>query len=419
MAAYTLLSPPQSASGSSENLPSQSRYNRMYQKFGIRLRGPPCKWRRTSAAALDEQTSTVWIRMIDIEKILKAAVRGGASDILLKTQSKVRFRFNGQLISLADGSLINEQQIEHWIGQIIPAHLERPLSDMEDVDFAYQSKQGYRFRVNIFRQKQSFAIILRVVSNHIRTMEELQLPGIMSNFANEKRGLILVTGATGSGKSTTLASIIEKINKTRASHILTIEDPIEFIFQEKMSTINQREIGIDTKSFAYALRSALRQSPDVILVGELRDRETTETALMAAETGHLVLSTLHTMDAVESLTRLLSYFPPHQHDSLRLMISQTLRYIVSQRLIPRADQRGLVPAIEILVANELVREEIQVAKDFRVIRDAIRNGRESYGMQTFDQSLLELINRGIISPETALANASNTRDMQLQLEGFR
>jgi twitching motility protein PilT len=300
----------------------------------------------------------------------------------------------------------------------VPPHLKPRLHELIDLDFAHSSEEGFRFRVNLFRQRQNYGLVLRVINSHIRTMEELQLPKVMHTFAKEQRGIILVSGATGSGKSTTLASIIEKINHSRPAHIITIEDPIEFIFKDRKATINQREIGIDTATFAAALRSALRQNPDVILVGELRDRETTETALMAAETGHLVLSTLHTMDAVESLTRLLSYFPPHQHESLRLMLAQTLRYVVSQRLIPRSDKKGLVPAMEILAANELVRDEIQKGDDFKVLRDTIKSSRDTYDMQTFDQSLLELVNRGIISEETALEFASNAKDLALDLQGF-
>jgi twitching motility protein PilT len=355
---------------------------------------------------------------MNLEKILKVAVRGGASDIILKPGVMPRFRFQGEILNLADGEIITPQMMMAWIGTLVPPHMKHRLQQLEDLDFAYASPMGNRFRVNLFRQKQSYAMVLRVINNHIRTMEELQLPQVMHSFAEERRGLVLVTGATGSGKSTTLASIIEKINTSRASHILTIEDPIEFVFVEKRSTINQREIGVDAESFAAALRSALRQNPDVILVGELRDRETTETALMAAETGHLVLSTLHTMDATESITRLLSYFPPHQHPSLKIMLSQTLKAIVSQRLVPRKDNKGMVPAIEILIANELVRENIQKGEDFNLLKDAIRNSRNTYGMQSFDHSLLTLYKSGVITQEEALEHASNRKDLELALQGF-
>lgn len=355
---------------------------------------------------------------MNLEKILKVAVRGGASDIILKPGVMPRFRFQGEILNLADGEIITPQMMMTWIGTLVPPHMKARLQQLEDLDFAYASSMGNRFRVNLFRQKQSYAMVLRVITNHIRTMEELQLPQVMHSFAEERRGLILVTGATGSGKSTTLASIIEKINSTKALHILTIEDPIEFVFTEKRATINQREIGIDADSFAAALRSALRQNPDVILVGELRDKETTETALMAAETGHLVLSTLHTMDATESITRLLSYFPPHQHPSLKMMLSQTLKAVVSQRLIPRNDNKSLVPALEILIANELVKETIQKGDDYSLLKDAIRNSRTGYGMQSFDQSLLNLCKTGVISTKEALEHASNRKDLELALQGF-
>lgn len=355
---------------------------------------------------------------MNLEKILKVAVRGGASDIILKIGAVPRFRYQGELHTLTDGEIVTDEWMRGWIEQIVPPHLKERMGLLVDLDFSYESAQGYRFRVNLFRQRGSHGIVLRVVTNHVRTMEELQLPPVMHNFANEKRGLILVTGATGSGKSTTLGSVIEKINQTRAAHIITIEDPIEFIYKERRSTINQREIGIDTDSFVTALRSALRQNPDVILVGELRDRETTETALMAAETGHLVLSTLHTQDAPESISRLLSYFPPHAHPTLRLVLSQTLNAIVSQRLLTRADAKGLVPALEILVVNELVREQILTGTDFSVLKDAIRSNNNTYGMQSFDQSLMALCKSGIITEAEALENASNRKDLKLQLSGI-
>ena len=355
---------------------------------------------------------------MSLERILKVAVRGNASDIILKTGSLPRFRYQSELHTLTDGETITTDLMEQWIQDIVPTHLKEKLRLLVDLDFSYESQQSYRFRVNLFRQRGAFGMVLRVVTNHVRTMEELQLPPIMHNFVKEKRGLILVTGATGSGKTTTLGSIIEKINQSRAAHIVTIEDPIEFIYEEKKATINQREIGIDTESFVGALRSALRQNPDVILVGELRDRETTETALMAAETGHLVLSTLHTQDAPESISRLLSYFPPDAHATLRLMLSQTLHAIVSQRLLTRIDRKGLVPALEILLANELVREQILSGDDLSTLKDAIRSGHETYGMQSFDQSLMALFKAGIISQEEALANASNRKDLVLAMNGI-
>lgn len=354
---------------------------------------------------------------MNLEKLLTVAVRGGASDVILKTHAIPRFRFKGDLIPLSGGQPVTPETMAEWLAKLIPAHLQNRAQELLDLDFAYQSESGYRFRVNIFRQRGQFALVLRIMNNHIRTLEELQLPKILEIFTQEKRGIVLITGATGSGKSTTLAAMIEKINTTRAAHIITIEDPIEFTFKEKSATIEQREIGIDTANFSDALRSALRQNPDVIFVGELRDRETTETALMAAETGHLVLSTLHTVDAVETMTRLLSYFPAEQHQTLRLTLSQTLRAIVSQRLILRADDSGMVPALEILIANELVREEIREGKNPKALKDALRRGLGTNGMQSFDQSLLNLVQRGAISREEALRQASHPKDLELALQG--
>jgi twitching motility protein PilT len=354
---------------------------------------------------------------MDIEKILSVAVRGGASDIILKTGAIPRVRFNGDLITLANAPIVDEIIMQQWVDQLVPPHLSTQLGSLIDLDFSYQSATGHRFRVNLFRQKQSYAIVLRLISNHIRSIAELQLPPVIEELTQEKRGLILVTGATGSGKTTTLAAMLEKINVTRPAHIITIEDPVEFIFQEKKATINQREIGLDTPSFEAALRSALRQNPDIILVGELRDKETTETALQAAETGHLVFSTLHTLDAAESISRLLSYFPPHQHETTRAMLGQVLRAVLSQRLIGRADKKGMVAAVEVMLNKELVREQILLTKDFKTLKDAIKKGHETYGMQTFDQALLSLYRHGVITREEAIAQASNPSDVELAIRG--
>ncbi|MBQ49853.1 MAG: type IV pili twitching motility protein PilT [Zetaproteobacteria bacterium] len=352
-----------------------------------------------------------------LDQILKVAARGQASDILLKADAYPRFRFQGELVDLADGAVITHEMMKLWVGQIVPPHLHPQLRLLKDLDFSYQMANGSRFRVNLFRQQGKWGLVLRVLHNRIKTMDELQLPEILHSLPKRRRGLVLVTGATGSGKSTTLSAMIEKINSSFNSHIITIEDPVEVIFKEKKSTINQREIGTDTGSFSDALRSALRQNPDVILVGELRDRETTETALMAAETGHLVMSTLHTNDAVESLTRLLSYFPPREHPALRMMLSMSLEAVVSQRLVRRADHGSQVAAMEIMLANAHIKEIIMKGEDFSVIKDAISNGHESYGMQTFDQSLLSLYQRDLITKEEAMKQASKKEDLKLAMSG--
>lgn len=354
---------------------------------------------------------------MEIDDILNVAVKGGASDVVLKTGSIPRFRFNGDLHNLSEAPMISPAMMQSWIDQILPPHLASSLQTSGDADFAYQDKIGHRFRVNLFRQRQSYGLVLRVISNHIKTMEELQLPQILKSIAQNKRGLILVTGATGSGKSTTLAAMIQKINLERSSHIITIEDPIEFNFQDGRSTIQQREIGIDTQSFGGALRASLRQNPDVIMVGELRDRETTETALMAAETGHLVMSTLHTSDAVESLNRLLSYFEPHQHSNLRQVMAHSICAVISQRLVSKLDGKGMAAAHEILINTVGVKELILNGSDFTPIHDIIANGSSSYGMQTFDQSLIQLYQSGVITKTEALAQASNQANMELAMTG--
>jgi twitching motility protein PilT len=356
------------------------------------------------------------IRM-KLEQILKVAVRGGASDIILKVSSLPRFRHNGGLVSLSDGAEITEEIMAGWIKELVPGHLLQRLKERGDVDFGYNAPFQARFRVNVFRQRGRFGMVFRVISSFIKSLEELQLPKVIEQGAHKKRGLILVTGATGSGKSTTLAAIVQKINTQKAAHIITIEDPIEFYYKDEMSTINQREIGEDASSFSQALQASLRQNPDIILVGELRDEETTQTALMAAETGHLVLSTLHTQDAVDSLTRLMSYFSPHQHRSIRIQLANTLQMIVSQRLVSRLDGRGRVAACEILIANSLVRDVILKGEHFDPIHDAIRKGQKNYGMQSFDQSLIGLYHNKVISQEEAMKQASSPDDMALLMSG--
>ena len=354
---------------------------------------------------------------MELDRVLKVAVRGGASDVLLKTGTIPRFRFNGELVGLSDGNEITPEIMQKWVEHILPPHLQQRLRTAGDVDFAYQIGTGHRFRVNLFRQRQTFGMVLRVIHPAVKSLQELQMPDILEHLANERRGLILVTGATGSGKSTTLARMVQQINIDRAAHIITIEDPIEFNFSDSCSTINQREIGSDSESFASALRAALRQNPDVILVGELRDQQTTETALMAAETGHLVLSTLHTVDAVETIMRLLSYFPASQHSVLRQMLASTLKAVISQRLVARVDGQGMVAAHEILVVNAAAQDIILRSESFANLHTVIANGSETHGMTSFDASLLALLERGVISREEALTHASQRDNMLLKMRG--
>jgi len=287
-----------------------------------------------------------------------------------------------------------------------------------EVDLGYGIPKLGRFRVNIYQQRGTISIALRVVPQDIKTFSELNLPPILKEISQESRGFILVTGITGSGKSTTLAAMIDYINSIRASNIITIEDPIEYLHRDKKSIIAQREVDVDTTSFARALRVALRQDPDVILVGEMRDLETTEIALHAAETGHLVLSTLHTLDARETINRILAIFPPHQHNQVRYQLAQVLKAIISQRLVPTVDGKGRVPAVEILLATERIRELITDPARTKEIKTAIEEGQLHYGMQSFDQSLFELYSKGLISYEETMNQATAKADLALRIKGI-
>lgn len=356
--------------------------------------------------------------LMNIEQILQAATQSGASDILLKVGSKPRMRLNGLLHTLSQFPEISNEIMLQWGQQLLPQRLYKALEANGEVDFAYTTSFNVRFRVNLFKQKGMFGFILRTIRNDILTMSQLNLPPAIEKVTDMKRGLVLVTGATGSGKTTTLGSIIQEFNMTKPCHIITIEDPIEFYYQDDKATINQREVGEDTANFSGALRASLRQDPDIILVGELRDQETTETALMAAETGHLVLSTLHTKDAVDSLTRLMSFFSPHQHHNIRLQLASSLQMVISQRLVPRRDEGGRCAAIEILVANSYIREIIQSGESFSGINEAIKKGNKNYGMQTFDQSLYQLYKEGTISRDQAINQATSRENMKLLMSGI-
>ncbi len=286
-----------------------------------------------------------------------------------------------------------------------------------EVDLAYGVPGLGRFRVNVFQQRGTIGAVLRVIPFKIMTIKELMLPPALEKMALEERGLILVTGTTGSGKSTTLAAMIDHINATETNHIITIEDPIEFLIRDKRSIINQREVGVDTMSFSQALKSALRQDPDVILVGEMRDIETIETALHAAETGHLVMSTLHTLDASETINRIISAFPPHQQKQIRIQLGSVLKGVVSQRLVPRADGKGRVASVEIMKATSRIKEMIEDKDRTKEIPDAIAQGQISYGMQTFDQSLMQLVRTNVITYQEALRQATNPDDFALRFQG--
>jgi twitching motility protein PilT len=351
---------------------------------------------------------------MQLDQILSAAVRGGASDVVLKTGTVPRFRFRGELVAPENGVVISPELMMGWLRKLLPA-------DKQDLrkerDFAYQTPDGHRFRVNAFMQRGLCTVVARVVLGHIRSLEELQLPTVISELTKEQRGLILITGVTGSGKSTTLAAMLDKINRTRSVHIVTIEDPIEYVLRDELSVIQQREVGIDTDSFESALRAAMRQNPDVIMIGEMRDQSTTETALRAAETGHLVFSTLHTSDATEALGRLIGMFPRDDYSKIRGAIARALRAVVSQRLIPRSDGRGMVASVEIMLVTGAIRDLITEGSGFDKIKQMIKDGRAVYGMQTFDDSLANLVTSGLITRQDALKYASSRQELELSLAG--
>ncbi len=354
---------------------------------------------------------------VKLNDILRPAVTGEASDIHLKAGLPPLFRIDGALVPLKSKRLTGEQ-LERMLAAIMTPAQKTHFEKFHEVDLAYSIAGVGRFRVNAFKQRGTIGIVFRVIPFGVRTLQQLELPKVLERVALEPRGLILVTGTTGSGKSTTLAAMIDYINTHKTCHIMTIEDPIEFLIRDKRSIINQREIGVDTTGFARALRAALRQDPDVILVGEMRDYETIETAMTAAETGHLVMSTLHTIDAAETVTRIVSAFPPHQQVQIRLQLASIVSGIVSQRLVPRADGKGRVPAVEIMVSTARIRECIADPERNKEIPEAIAKGFTTYGMQTFDQSLMSLLKRGLVKYEDCLRYVSNPDDFALRFKGI-
>ena len=356
---------------------------------------------------------------MNVNELLKISVERKASDLHLKVGSPPVMRIDGRLIPMIEQRRITQEDaVTIASGIMTPAQKER-FKIKSEIDVAYSVPGLGRFRVNIFQQRGTVGVVLRVIPMKILTIDDLNLPKVLEKIAMEQRGLILVTGTTGSGKSTSLAAMIDYINSNRTEHIMTIEDPIEFLHRDKKSLVNQSEVGVDTENFGGALRSALRQDPDVILVGEMRDFETISTALTAAETGHLVMSTLHTVDAAETINRIISVFPPHQHKQIRLQLAAVLKGIVSQRLVPRADGKGRVPAVEVLVATATIRECIIEPEKTRMIPDVIAAGFTQYGMQTFDQSLMRLYQRELITYEEALRRASNPDDFALKVRGIQ
>src|SRR5262249_25638500 len=355
---------------------------------------------------------------IKIDDLLVTATAHLASDLHLKVGSFPIMRIGGELFPVADAPRLSAEDTLDMAFSIMSNRQKQKLKEASEVDIAYSVNGLGRFRANIFQQRGSVSIVLRVIPDQTRNATSLGLPAVIDKICEERLGLILVTGATGSGKSTTLAAMIDRINATRSGHIVTIEDPIEFLHRDKRAFVTQREVDVDTRSFAEALRGALRQDPDVILVGEMRDLETIETALTAAETGHLVLSTLHTLDATETITRIVSCFPAHQQKSVRIQLAGILKAVISMRLVRSAKGGGRVPAVEVMRSTGLIRDYIINEEKTALVREAIASGKSQYNMQTFDQSLFGLFQARLITLEEALRNASNADEFRMRAAGI-
>jgi len=355
---------------------------------------------------------------MELNDILEVASKARSSDIHCKAGLPPIFRRDSQLFPFKEAGRLTPEWLNQTAESIMTPAQQDAFQRNREIDMGYGVPGLGRFRLNVFQQRGTVGMVFRVIPTEIKSIQELHLPKVVEEIAIEPRGLILVTGTTGSGKSTSLAAMIDFINQRKTTHVITIEDPIEFLHRDKKSIINQREVGFDTLSFAGALKSALRQDPDVILVGEMRDFETIETALVAAETGHLVLSTLHTVDAAETINRIISVFPPYQQKQVRMQLASILKGIVSQRLVPRADGKGRVPAVEVMVATARIRECVEVPEKTKEIRTAIAEGYTTYGMQTFDQSLMGLLKRNLITYKEALRQSSNPDDFALKMSGI-
>ena len=355
---------------------------------------------------------------LHINDLLTMAVERGASDLHLKVGSFPMLRLRGQLTPASEDHRLDHDDMVAIADVVLPAGARDTFKDNHEVDLAYSVAGLGRFRCNTFQQRGTIGIVFRVIPMDVLTIDQLLLPPVLKTIASEERGLVLVTGTTGCGKSTTLAAMIDHINSTRTSHVMTVEDPIEYLHRDKRSIISQREIGADTNSFSQALRSALRQDPDVILVGEMRDFETIETALLAAETGHLVFSTLHTLDATETINRIIAVFPPHHQPQIRIQLAGVLKAVISQRLIPKADGIGRAAAVEVMVSTAFIRDCIVDKDKTHNIRGAIAQGTSQYGMQTFDQSIYQLYEQKLISKEDALRWASNADEIKLKMQGI-
>ncbi len=352
-----------------------------------------------------------------LDRVLAVARQLGASDVHMKAGLPPIFRIKGELRTVRDVPPLTREAIATFAVSMMNERQKKEFESSFDVDLAYGTPDGVRYRVNLFQQRGAVGMVMRLIPPEVPDFKTLNLHDTILQLAESKRGMVLVTGITGSGKSTTIAAMIDYINQRKAYHIVTIEDPVEYTFRDKRSVINQREVGFDTKSFSRALRAGLRQDPDVILVGEMRDMETISTAMTAAETGHLLFSTLHTTDAAETITRIISMFPPHEQPHIRRSLAAVLRGVISQRLLPRADGKGMVPALEILVNTERVKEMIEDPNRTKAIRDAIAEGEHPYGMITFDQSLAGLVRQRLVTYEEAIKHSTSPSDFALMFRG--
>ncbi len=354
-----------------------------------------------------------------MEKIIKAAVERGASDLHIKAGDVFRARIDGKLVPLTKQALTPDQTRSIALRLIANEDDKARIDKLQDYDCSWGAPGIGRFRVNILRQRSSFMIVMRVIPFEVPSFDKLQVPPVLKRIAEAERGMILVTGVTGSGKSTTMAAMINHINQHANKHIVTLENPIEFLHRDLQSSITQREIGVDTESFRMGLRAALRQDPDVVLIGEMRDPETIDTAMKAAETGHLLISTVHTPDAQSTVMRIIAMFQPEEQDVVRVRLAESLHAVVSQRLLPRADGKGRVAALEIMIVTPTIRELMLDRDRIGEIRDFIADGREQYGMQTFDQHLEELVTTGQVEFGVALAASTRPSDFQLKMQTFK
>ncbi len=355
---------------------------------------------------------------VDVNALLKKAVQRKASDLIVKAGNQPIARINGVLTVLEDVNKLTAEDTRKMAFDVMTEKQREIFQRKQDIDISYSIPGLGRFRCNGFSQRGTISLVFRVVPMKPLGLEELNLPPVVKKISMEPRGLVLVTGTTGSGKSTTLAAMVDFINSNKSDHVITIEDPIEYLHRDRMSVVNQREVGSDTESFSKALRAAMRQDPDVILVGEMRDFETIQTAITAAETGHLVLSTLHTVDTAETINRIIAVFPPYQNKQIRLQLSSVIKAIVSMRLVPQVDGVGRVPAVEVLIATERIKACIEDADQTKFIHDIIAEGYSQYGMQTFDMSLMQLFNDGLVTYEEALSRATKPDDFALRVKGI-